>query len=258
MQRDYDYSSRVHFQDLADPASVGRTAGERAIAALAPRKLETQRVPVIFDRRVASSIVGHVLSGANGAAIARQTSFLKDKLGEKLFRSGIRITDDPTWPRGLRSRPFDDEGVVSAPLEIVRDGVLASWLLDTATAKELGMSTTGHASRGASSTPSPSASNVVLDPGTRSPAEMMKELKRGLLVTQLIGSGANLITGDYSRGCFGFWFEDGEIAYPVAEITIAGHLLDMFTALEPANDLEFKHAVNAPSVFVGEMTLAGR
>lgn len=258
MQRDYDMSYRVHLADLETAEAVGRVAGERAAAALHPRKLETMRVPVIFDRRVASSLVGHLTSAANGASVARKTSFLREKLGERLFARGVRIVDDPLRPRGLRSRPFDDEGVACVPLELVKDGVLASWVLDSATARELELSTTGHASRGAGSAPSPSTTNVTLDPGQRSPAQMMKALGRGLLVTQLMGSGANLVTGDYSRGCSGFWFEDGEVAYPVAEITIAGHLSDMFAAIEPADDLELKFATNAPSCFVGEMTLAGR
>ncbi len=258
MQRDYDYSHRVHCEDLDTPEQVGRTAGERAVAALGPRKLETARAPVIFDRRVASTLVGHLTAAVNGAAIARKTSFLKNRLGQQVFARSIRIDDDPLRPRGLRSRPFDDEGVRSRPLWLVTDGVLTSWLLDSTTGRELGLTTTGHASRGASSAPSPSASNVTLAAGARSPRDMMRSLGRGLLVTQLIGHGANLVTGDYSRGCFGFWFEDGGVVYPVAEITIAGHLNDMFAALEPANDLEFKHAVNAPSVYVGEMTVGGR
>jgi PmbA protein len=258
MQRDYDYSSVTHFADLKPAREVGRLAGERAAAALDPRKPETGRVPVIFDRRVAPSLVGHLLSAANGAAIARGASFLRDKLGARVFAAGVSMVDDPLRPRGPRSRPFDDEGVASAPLELVRDGVLASWLLDSATARELSMASTGHASRGAGSPPSPAPSNVTLAAGARSPAEMMREAGTGLLVTQLIGSGANIVTGDYSRGCFGFWFEGGEIAYPVAEVTIAGRLDAMFAGMEPASDLVLERAVEAPSVFVGELTLAGR
>jgi PmbA protein len=257
MQRDYDYAVRAHRDDLDPPERIGRVAGERAVAALAPRKLATGRAPVIFDRRVATTLVGHLTGAASGAAVARKTSFLRERLGARVFAPGVRVTDDPLRPRALRSRPFDDEGVASRPLALVEDGHLRSWILDSATARELGLATTGHAARGAGSAPSPAPSNVTLEAGRRSPTAMMKDLGRGLLVTQLIGHGANLVTGDYSRGCFGFWFEDGAIAYPVAEITIAGHLNDIFAALEPADDLEFRFATNAPSVYVGELTIGG-
>lgn len=258
MQRDGEWSSRVHYEDLEDPDVIGRRAGERAVAALNPRKLETGRCPILVDRRVSPSFVGHLLGAINGAAIARGTSFLKDKRGKRVFAPGIQIVDDPLRPRGPRSRPFDDEGVPSRKTMLVEDGALSTWLLDTATARELGLSTTGHAARGASSTPSPAATNVTLEAGRRSPAQLMRDLGRGILVTLFMGQGANLVTGDYSRGISGFWFENGEVLYPVAEITIAGHLDDIFAALEPADDLEFRQAVNAPSVFIGELTVGGR
>lgn len=258
MHRDSDMSIKVRRTDLETPERIGESAGKRAVSGLKPRKLTTQRVPVIFDKRVSSSLIGHLSGAINGSSIASKTSYLTGKLGERLFAKGIEIVDDPLRQRGLRSRPFDDEGVAGAPLRLIEDGVLTSYLLDSATARELKMTTTGHASRGAGSAPSPSASNLTLQPGSRSPEEMMRTLGKGLLVTQLIGSGVNLITGDYSRGCWGFWFEDGEIAYPVAEITIAGNLPTLFANLEPADDLEFKFATNAPSCFVGEMTLGGR
>jgi len=258
MQVAYDVSHRVHFDDLETPEKIGRTAGERAVAMLNPRKLATERLPVIVDERVAGSIVGHFTGAVNGQSIARRTSFLRERMGSRVFAKGVRITDDPLRPRGLRSRPFDDEGVVSRRLVLVDDGVLSSWVLDASSARELGLVTTGHASRGASSPPSPSISNVTLEPGTRSPADMMRDLKRGLLVTGFIGHGPSLVTGDYSRGANGFLFEDGAIVCPVAEITVAGHLAEMFAALEPADDIRFDHAVATPSVFIGEMTVAGR
>lgn len=258
MHRDYDMSYKVRRSDLESPSAIGRRAGERAAAGLNPRKLSTMRVPVIFDRRVASTLVGHVTSALNGAAVARKTSFLGGKLDTKIFPDGIMIDDDPLRPLGLRSRPFDDEGLASRPLQLVKDGVLQSYILDCATARELKLASTAHASRGAGSAPSPSSSNVTLAPGMRSPHAMMRDIGRGLLVTQLIGSGVNLITGDYSRGCWGFWFENGDIVAPVAEVTIAGHLSQMFAALEPADDLELKFSTNAPTCFVGEMTLGGR
>lgn len=258
MHRDSDMSVKIHDADLDSAEKIGTSAGMRAVAGLHPRKLETQRVPVIFDRRASSSLVGHLTAAINGASIARKTSFLAGKIGEKLFTSAICIEDDPLSRLGLRSRPFDDEGLEGGRMRLVEDGVLKSYILDCATARELGLASTGHASRGASSAPSPAASNVTLTPGARSVNDMMRDLGKGLLVTQLIGSGVNLVTGDYSRGCWGFWFENGAIQFPVAEITIAGHLSTMFRNLEAADDLELKFSVNAPSCYVGEMTLGGR
>lgn len=257
MHRDGDMSVKIARADLEAPASIGRLAGERAAAGLNARKLPTQRIPVIFDRRVSSSLAGHLAAAVNGASIARKTSFLLGKIGAKLFADGVVIEDDPLRRKGLRSRSFDDEGVQSRRLKLVDDGILQSYLLDSATARELNLQTTGHASRSSGSAPSPSPSNITLHNGQRSPHEMMRDLGKGLLVTQLIGSGVNLVTGDYSRGCWGFWFENGEIVAPVAEITIAGHLSTMFAALEPANDLEMKFSTNAPSCYVGDMTLGG-
>ena len=210
MERDYDYSAVIHAADLDDPAVIGRNAGERTVKRLSPRKVPTQKVPVIFDRRVAGGLVGHLASAINGASIARKTSFLKDKLGQRLFAPGIRIVDDPLRRRGLRSRPFDGEGIAGRRLAIIDDGVLATWLLDTATARELGLSTTGHASRGVSSSPSPGATNLHLEAGTITPEQMIAEIGTGFYVTDLIGMGVNGVTGDYSRGASGFWIENGE------------------------------------------------
>ena len=257
MERDYDYSSALHARDLDAPEKIGKVAGERAVARLNPRKTPTRKLPVVFDRRISSSLVGHLVSAINGSAIARKTSFLKDKLGERLFAPGIHIIDDPLRRRGLRSQPFDAEGVAGRRMALVEDGVLKTWILDSATARELGLQTTGHAHRGASSTPSPGPTNLHLEPGTLSPAELIKDIAEGLYVTDLIGSGASIVTGDYSRGAAGIWIENGERTYPVSEVTIAGNMLDMFRTLQPANDLEFRYGANAPTVRVEGLTIAG-
>jgi PmbA protein len=258
MERDYDYSSALHGADLESPEKVGRTAGERTVERLNPRKVDTKRVPVVFDRRVAGSLVSHLASAINGAAVARKTSFLKDMLGERLFKPGIRVLDDPRRLRGLRSRPFDAEGVATRRLAVVEDGVLVSWFLDSATARELGLATTGHAQRGVSSTPAPGPSNLHLSAGTDTPETLMADIAEGLYVTDLIGMGVNPVTGDYSRGASGFWIENGKRSYPVSEVTIAGNLIDMFQALSPANDLEFRFGTNAPTLRVEGLTVAGR
>jgi PmbA protein len=247
-----------HAADLEAPEKIGRTAGERAIARLNPRKVTTRKVPVVFDPRVANSLVGHIASAANGASVARKTSFLRDKMGAKLFADGIRIIDDPHRLRGLRSRPFDGEGGAGTKLALVDDGVLMSWILDCATARELGLTTTGHASRGVSSSPSPGASNLHLEAGRVTPAELIADIKDGFYVTDLIGSGVNMVTGDYSRGASGFWIENGECAYAVSEVTIAGHLFDIFRSMTPANDLTFKYGINAPTVRLEGLTVAGQ
>jgi PmbA protein len=258
MERDYDYSSALHGADLDTPEKVGRSAGERTVERLNPRKVETKRVPVVFDRRVAGSLVGHLAGAINGAAVARKTSFLRDKLGQRLFKPGISVLDDPLRKRGLRSRPFDAEGVATKRLAVIEDGVLASWFLDCATARELGLATTGHAQRGVSSTPSPGPSNLHLSPGTDTPDALIADIAEGFYVTDLIGMGVNQVTGDYSRGASGFWIENGKRSYPVSEVTIAGSLIDMFKALSPANDLEFRFGTNAPTVRVEGLTVAGR
>jgi PmbA protein len=258
MERDYDYSSTLHGADLDPPEKVGRTAGERTVERLNPRKVKSKRVPVVFDRRIAGSLVSHLASAINGAAVARKTSFLKDRLGQRLFRPGIHVLDDPLRRRGLRSRPFDAEGVATRRLAVVEDGVLASWILDSATARELGFASTGHAQRGVSSTPAPGPSNLHLAAGSDTPEALMADLAEGFYVTDLIGVGVNQVTGDYSRGASGFWIENGKRSYPVSEVTIAGNLIEMFQTLLPANDLEFRFGTNAPSVRVEGLTVAGR
>ena len=258
MERDYDYSSTLHGADLDPPEKVGRTAGERTVQRLNPRKVKSKRVPVVFERRIAGSLVSHLASAINGAAVARKTSFLKDRLGERLFRPGIQVLDDPLRRRGLRSRPFDAEGVATRRLAVVEDGVLASWILDSATARELGFASTGHAQRGVSSTPAPGPSNLHLAAGSDTPEALMADIAEGFYVTDLIGVGVNQVTGDYSRGASGFWIENGKRSYPVSEVTIAGNLIEMFQTLLPANDLEFRFGTNAPSVRVEGLTVAGR
>jgi PmbA protein len=258
MERDYDYTSAPHASDLESPERVGRVAGERTVARANPRKVETCKVPVVFDPRVSGSLVGHLVGAINGASIARKTSFLKDRLGQQLFASNIRIIDDPLRRRGLRSQSFDAEGVKVSKLAIVDQGVLTSWLLDCATARELGLVTTGHAHRGVSSSPSPGPFNLHLEAGEPTPAELMSDIKQGFYVTDLIGSGVNGVTGDYSRGASGFWIENGKITYPVSEVTIAGHLLPMFKSLAAANDLQFRYGINAPTLRIEGLTLGGR
>jgi PmbA protein len=258
MERDYDFTSAPHASDLASAADVGRSAGERTAARANPRKVETCKVPIVFDPRVSGSLVGHLVGAVNGASIARKTSFLKDRMGEQLFAKNIRIIDDPLRVRGLRSQSFDAEGVKVKKLAIIDEGVLTSWLLDSATARELGLVTTGHAHRGVSSSPSPGPYNLHLEAGEVTPAELMSDIKQGFYVTDLIGSGVNGVTGDYSRGASGFWIENGQITYAVSEVTIAGHLIEMFKSLVPANDLSFRYGVNAPTLRIEGLTVGGR
>jgi PmbA protein len=257
MQRDHDYHSTVHLADLDDPAKIGRVAAERAIARLNPTRPSTAKLPVIYDPRVAGSLLGHLTGAINGASVARGTSFLKDKLGQRIFAAGIAVQDDPRRVRGLRSRVFDGEGTPTKAFALIEDGVLTTWLLDSRSARQLGLRSTGHAARGTSGPPSPSPSNLYLAAGKLSPAELMADIKLGLYVNELIGMGVNGITGDYSRGAAGYMIRDGKLAEPVAEITIAGHLLEMFAQLTPANDLVFRRGTDSPTVRVEGMTLAG-
>jgi PmbA protein len=258
MERDYDFSSVLHGADLAPPDRVGRNAAERAIARVNPRKVATCKVPVIFEPRVAGSLIGHLIGAINGVSITRKTSFLKDKLGAQLFKDNIRIVDDPLRKRGLRSQPFDAEGVAVKPMNFVDGGVLTSWILDSATGREVGLATNGHAHRGVSSSPSPGAYNLHMEPGRDSPEALISDIKEGFYITDLIGSGVNGVTGDYSRGASGFWIENGKIGYPVSEVTIAGHLFDIFKSLTPANDLTFRYGVDSPTVRIEGLTVAGR
>jgi PmbA protein len=257
MERDYDFSSARYVADLADPQAVGRSAAERTLKRLNPRKVSTQSVPVIYDPRVSNSIVGHLAGAINGISIARGTSFLKDKMGQRIFAAGIRIVDDPHIVRGVRSKPFDGEGVANRAMNLIEDGELKTWLLDSASARQLGLTTTGHAARGTGGPPSPSVSNLYLVPGTATPEDLIGDIKQGFYVNELIGMGVNGVTGDYSRGAAGFWIENGKLAYPVSEVTIAGNLNSMFAHVIPANDLVFKYGTNAPTLRIDGMTVAG-
>lgn len=257
MQRDYAYHSARHLADLEVPAEIGRTAGERAVARLDPIKLKSGQMPVVFDPRVGNSLLGHLAGAITGASIARKTSFLLDKLEKAVFSSNIQVIDDPLRVRGLRSRPFDGEGLATHVTQIIENGILTGWLMDSASGRQLGLPPTGHATRGGGGAPGTGTSNLHMAPGDMSPAALMADIKYGIYVNELIGMGVNGLTGDYSRGASGFLIVDGEIAGPVAEVTIAGNLKDMFAALVPANDLEFRYATNVPTLRVDGMTLAG-
>jgi len=257
MQRDYDWTSAVHLADLENAATIGRNAGERAVRRLNPTRPATARLPVVFDPRVAASLLGHLAGAINGAGVARGTSFLKDSLGQRIFAPGITIIDDPHRRRGLRSRLFDGEGVAGQRRELVVDGILTTWLLDSRSARQLGLKSTGHAGRGTGGPPSPGPTNLYFAPGSLTPAELMADIKEGLYVTEMIGMGVNGVTGDYSRGAAGFMIRNGALAEPVAEITIAGRLQDMFLGLAAANDLTLRRGMDAPTLRITEMTLAG-
>jgi PmbA protein len=257
MEQDYEYGSAVYGADLEAPEEIGRRAGTRAVRRLNPRKMKSAKAPVVFDPRVSKSLVSHLAGAINGAAIARGTSFLKDKMGEMVFASDISITDEPHRKRGLRSRPFDAEGIATGRRLVVDAGVLQTWLLDLRSARKLKLKTTGHAVRGTSGPPSPAATNLYLEAGKLSPLELIADIKSGFYVTELMGFGINMVTGDYSRGASGFWIENGEIAYPVAELTVAGNLKDMFRNMTAANDLEFRFGIDAPTLRIEGLTVAG-
>jgi PmbA protein len=257
MERDYDYASAIHAADLEQPDAIGRAAGERAARRLNPRKVATRKVPVVFEPRVAGSLVGHLASAINGAAIARGTSFLKDKLGQRIFPEAITITEDPHRQRGHRSKPFDAEGLANRRRALVDRGVLTTWLLDLRSARQLGLKSTGHASRGTASPPGPSATNIWIEPGTMSPSELMADIKSGFYVTEMMGMGVNGLTGDYSRGAAGFWIENGMVAFPVSEMTVAGNLNDMFARVVVASDLEFRTGADSPTLRIDDLTVAG-
>lgn len=257
MERDYDYCTTIHAADLESPETVGRHAGERAVKRLGARKAKSAAVPVVFDPRVSNGLVRHLAGAINGAAIARGTSFLKDKMGQPVMAAGLTVIDDPHRKRGLASKPFDGEGVANKRRALVEKGVLTTWLLDSRSARQLGLTSTGHAARGTSGPPGPSTTNLYLEAGAMTPDELMADIKSGLYVTEMIGMGVNMITGDYSRGAAGFWIENGKLAYPVNEITVAGNLKDMFLRISAANDLVFRYGTDAPTLRVDGMTMAG-
>jgi PmbA protein len=257
MERDYEWSSAVHLEDLMAARTVGRNAGKFVVRRLNPRKAKSARVPVVYDRRVSGGLIGHLAGAINGRAVARGTSFLKDKMGEKIFADGIRILDNPHRKRGLGSRPFDAEGLPTKRYAVIDDGRLTTWLLDLAAARQLKLKPTGHVARGTSGPPSPTTSNFYLEKGKLSFDELLGDIKSGLYITDLIGFGVNGVTGDYSRGASGFWIENGKLAWPVSGITVAGNLKDMFLNMTPASDLQFKSSTNAPTVRIEGLTVAG-
>ena len=258
MERDYDFDSRLYFADLEDAGTIGRRAGERAVKRLNPRQVETgSNVTVVFDPRIARGFVGHIAGAINGAAVARKTSFLRDRMGQQVLKSGLNITDDPLVVRGSSSRPFDGEGVSGERLVMIEDGVLKHWFLSTSTGRELGLPTNGRGVRGGNSV-TPASTNLALEPGDIAPEDLIRGIGNGFYVTELIGQGVNMITGEYSRGASGFWIENGELAYPVSEVTIASNLKDMFMRLTPASDIDRKFGVASPTIAIEGMTLAGR
>jgi PmbA protein len=257
MEREDDFTAASHWADLESPDAVGRRAGEGAIKRLSPRRVRTGQYPVILDPRVGGGLLRSFASAINGASVARGTTFLKESLGQRVFAPGITVVDDPLIRRGHRSRPFDAEGLSGQALTLVDDGILKTWLLDLATAGRLGLVSNGRASRGVSSPPSPSASNLAILPGTLSPAALMSDIRSGFYVTETMGMGINLITGDFSQGAAGFWIENGQLAFPVSEVTIAGRLQDMFADLAAADDLVRRTGVDTPTLRLARMTVAG-
>ncbi|MCO4318660.1 TldD/PmbA family protein [Phyllobacterium sp. 21LDTY02-6] len=257
MERDYDFSSRLYFGELEDPAAIGRSAGERAVRRLNARQAATGRVKVVYDPRVARGIASHIASAINGSSVARKTSFLKDRMGTQILSSSIHVTDDPLRVRGPNSRPFDGEGVEGVPLAMVEDGVLRHWLLSGSTARELGLQGNGRGVRSGSSVV-PSATNFAIEPGEKSPGELIRDVGTGFYCTELFGQGVDMVTGEYSRGASGYWIENGEITYPVSEVTIASNLKDMFLNLVAANDIDRNFGIASPTLVIEGMTLAGK
>jgi PmbA protein len=258
MENGYDGRSTRWEADLPSPDAIGAEAGRRAAGRLGARKIASTTAPVIFENRLAASLMGPLIGAISGPAIARGASFLKAKLGQPVFAKGIVISDEPHRRRGLGSSPFDDEGVANQRTAIIDDGVLTTWLLNTASGRQLGLETTGHASRGLAGPPGVGPSNLTFEPGDRTRAELMRDAGAGLLITSMFGPSLNGNTGDWSVGCSGFWFENGEIAYPVTEITVAGNLIDIYGRIVPGSDLEIRGASNAPSLLIDSLAIAGR
>ncbi|MEN2787177.1 TldD/PmbA family protein [Sphingomonas qilianensis] len=257
MVRDYDHHGARHRNRLMSPADIGRGAGERAVARVNPGTIKSGAMPIVFDPRVGSSMLSHLIGAISGAAITRKTSFLLESLGKRIFAEGVTISDDPHRPHGLRSRPFDGEGLPVSPTEFVSNGMLETWLLDSASARQLGLEPTGHAARGVGGNPGVATSNLFMAAGHVPVETLLGDIADGIYVTEMLGGGANGVTGDYSRGAAGFRIENGELTTPVAEFTIAGNVKDMFLALTPANDLEFRYGSNVPTLRIDGMTVAG-
>ncbi len=258
MENGYDGRSTRWEADLPSAEAIGAEAGRRAAARLGARKIASTTAAVILENRLAASLMGPLIGAISGPSIARGTSFLKDKLGQQVFAKGVTITDEPHRRRGLGSSPFDDEGVANSRMALIDEGVLTTWLLNSASARQLGLATTGHASRGLAGPPGVAPSNLTLLPGEQDQAGLMRDAGKGLLITSMFGPSLNGNTGDWSVGCSGFWFEDGEIAYPVTEITVAGNLIDVYARVIPGSDLEIRGASNAPSLLVDGLAIAGR
>ncbi|MDC0530873.1 TldD/PmbA family protein [Alphaproteobacteria bacterium] len=257
MERDYDYSSKVFGQDLKNSNQIGLEAAKKTLAKMGATKPVTGKYPVIFDQRVSRSIASHFASAINGSAIARKTSFLKDMLNKKITNTAINIIDDPFLKRGLGSRLFDAEGLGSRKYTLIENGILKQWLLDLSSARQLNLKPLGNAKRGISGPPSPGTSNFMISAGSFTPENLIKNISEGFFVTDMIGSSISMITGDYSRGASGFWIKNGELSQPITEATIAGNLKEMFMTLQPANDLDYSHSINSPTLLIEGMTIAG-
>ena len=257
MERDYDYSSKVYGEDLKDGKKIGHEAAKKTLARIGAKKPVTGQYPVIFDPRVSRSIASHFASAINGSSIARKTSFLKDSLNCKIANQSITLIDDPFLERGLGSRLFDAEGLGTSKHVLIEDGVLKNWLLDLSSARQLNMFPTANAKRGISGPPVPGTTNLTLLPGEASPESIISSISNGFYITDMIGSSVSMVTGDYSRGASGFWIKNGELSTPITEATIAGNLKDMFKTLKPANDLDFTHSINCPTILIEGMTIAG-
>ena len=257
MERDYDYTTALHHEDLDETTTIGKNAGERAVRRLNAQKPKTGTVNVIFEPRMARTIASHIASMVNGAAVARKTSLLQNRMGEQIMKPTIMVTDQPLKKRGNSSRPFDGEGVEGVALNVIENGVLKHWFLSSSVARELHLETNGHGVRSASSV-QPASTNFAIEPGEKTPDEMMKAIKNGFYVTELFGHGVDLVTGQYSRGASGFWIENGELAYPVSEVTLGSNLIDMLSHLTPASDIDRRYGTAAPSLLIEGMTLAGK
>ena len=257
MERDYDYTTALHHDALDKTITIGKNAGERAVRRLNARKPKTGTVNVIFEPRMARGIASHIASMVNGAAVARKTSLLQNRMGEQIMKPTVTVTDQPLKKRGNASRPFDGEGVEGMPLNVIENGVLKHWFLSSSVARELHLETNGHGVRSASSV-QPASTNFAIEPGDKTPEEIMQEIKTGFYVTELVGHGVDLVTGQYSRGASGFWIENGELAYPVSEVTLGSNLLDMLAHLTPASDIDRRYGTAAPSLLIEGMTLAGK
>lgn len=258
MERGGESRTTRHRSDLPSPQAIGQDAGRRAAARVGARKIASTTAPVIFDHRIAASVLSPLVGALSGPSVARGTSFLKDRMGQRVLPQGVDLIDDPFRSRGLGSTPFDDEGVAVARRALVEDGVLTTWMLNTAAAAQLGLTSTGHASRGLAGPPGVSAHNLHLSPGERDQAALLRDAGAGLLVTSMFGPSLNANTGDWSAGVSGFWFENGAIVHPVSEVTVAGRLLDLYARLQAGSDLEFRGGFNAPSLLFDAVAIAGK